>query len=552
MEGGDKFTYSNKFGGTWYWDDEDPFNNNAQAQTYTPPLNESFKYGEDKIFGVNIGGWLVPEPFIAPSLYEPYVNNTTPAVDEWTLCENMRNSDGGIDLLEEHYKTFITEKDFAEIAGAGLNHVRIPIGYYAIETRGDEPFLAKTSWKYFLKAINWARKYGLRINLDLHVLPGSQNGWNHSGRLGDINMLLGPMGLANAQRSLDYIRIIAEFISQDQYKDVITMFGVTNEPRGPMIGQDQLESYYYQAYQIVREASGTGEGKGPYISLHDGFMGLPQWEGFMEGADRVQLDWHPYIAFNDQSDAPMSSYAGRPCDTWGKPINQSMSAFGITAAGEFSNGVTDCGWWLNGVEDGVRYEGTYKEGNFPRVGSCDDWINYDTWDDDMKASVKQFAMESMDAMQNWFFWTWKIGESKTLGKVGSPAWSYSLGLDQGWMPTDPRTAYGSCGNPAPWDGELKAWQTGGSGAGSLASTVAWPPSTISHGGAPDELPTYTPTGSLVTLPGPTFTSAPSVKVGSGWNNNDDQTGMMTDAAGCSYLDPWVGTTAAPPSPLCTS
>jgi glucan 1,3-beta-glucosidase len=27
-----------------------------------------------------------------------------------------------------------------------------------------------------LKAIQWSRKYGLRINLDLHSLPGSQNG----------------------------------------------------------------------------------------------------------------------------------------------------------------------------------------------------------------------------------------------------------------------------------------------------------------------------------------------------------------------------------------
>jgi len=32
--------------------------------------------------------------------------------------------------------------------------------------------------------ISWARKYGIRINLDLHALPGSQNGWNHSGRVG--------------------------------------------------------------------------------------------------------------------------------------------------------------------------------------------------------------------------------------------------------------------------------------------------------------------------------------------------------------------------------
>ena len=94
---------------------------------------------------------------------------------------------------------------------------------------------------YFLKAIQWARKYGLRINLDLHALPGSQNGWNHSGRLGQVNFLNGPMGMANAQRSLDYIRILAEFISQPQYRDVVTMFGIMNEPQGSIIGRDNLD-----------------------------------------------------------------------------------------------------------------------------------------------------------------------------------------------------------------------------------------------------------------------------------------------------------------------
>ena len=93
---------------------------------------------------------------------------------------------------------------------------------------------------YFLKAIQWARKYGIRINLDLHALPGSQNGWNHSGRLGTINLLNGPMGLANAQRSLDYIRVLAEFISQPEYKDVVAMFGITNEPQAPIFGQENL------------------------------------------------------------------------------------------------------------------------------------------------------------------------------------------------------------------------------------------------------------------------------------------------------------------------
>ena len=102
-----------------------------------------------------------------------------------------------------------------------------------------------------MKAIKWARKYGIRINLDLHALPGSQNGWNHSGKLGTVGVLNGPMGYANAQRSLDIIRVLAEFISQPQYKDVVTMFGVINEPQGPTVGQDALISLYvYLLFQI--------------------------------------------------------------------------------------------------------------------------------------------------------------------------------------------------------------------------------------------------------------------------------------------------------------
>lgn len=50
-EDGTTFTYSNPFGGTWYWDPQNPFNNNAQAQSWTPPLNQTFSFGIDKIFG---------------------------------------------------------------------------------------------------------------------------------------------------------------------------------------------------------------------------------------------------------------------------------------------------------------------------------------------------------------------------------------------------------------------------------------------------------------------------------------------------------------------
>ena len=99
-----------------------------------------------------------------------------------------------------------------------------------------------TSSRYILRIVSWARKYGLRVNIDLHTVPGSQNGYNHSGKLGSINWLKGVMGIANAERSLDYIRIITEFISQPEWRDVVPMFGILNEPFLHNIGEDQIKA----------------------------------------------------------------------------------------------------------------------------------------------------------------------------------------------------------------------------------------------------------------------------------------------------------------------
>lgn len=54
-------------------------------------------------------GWLVPEPFIAPELYEKYFDDQTVNGDEWTLSVAMSNDSagGGIKQMEDHYRTFI-------------------------------------------------------------------------------------------------------------------------------------------------------------------------------------------------------------------------------------------------------------------------------------------------------------------------------------------------------------------------------------------------------------------------------------------------------------
>ncbi|KAL0572392.1 hypothetical protein V5O48_009570 [Marasmius crinis-equi] len=553
-DNGEKFVYNNKFGGFWVSDPSNPYNNNARPNSWTPPLNQTWDYTKDRIFGVNLGGLFVIEPFISPSFFEKYPNT----VDEWTLSQAMAadTASGGLSQLENHYNTFITEKDIAEIAGAGLNWIRLPIPFWAIDTWPGEPFLAQTSWKYILRLLGWARKYGLRVNLDLHTIPGSQNGYNHSGKGGQINFLNGVMGVANAQRALNYIRILTEFISQPEYANVVPMFGVINEALVATIGKDVITDFYYEVHNMMRGITGVGEGKGPFMSIHDGFLGLDQWANFLPGSDRIALDTHPYLAFGGGPNSdPIATGLGmdaggiwpsQVCNAWGPSLNRSRSAFGITVAGEFSNGYNDCGLFLKGVP------GSHTFG-----GDCSLFQDASTWNETLKAGVKAFAMAQMDALQNWFFWTWKIGNSTANNRPESPLWSYQLGYENGFMPTDPRDASGYCaglGVNEPFNGQYQPWMTGGAGAGTIAATatagLSWPPASIN--GVPAAsmafAPTYTPTGSVVTLAGPSVTKgATSVK---GWFDSSDTAGAPTTIPGCSYPDAWNAQDANLPATRC--
>jgi glucan 1,3-beta-glucosidase len=51
LENGTTFTYQNPFGGYWYWDEKDPLNQDARAQSWTPALNATFRYGVDQVRG---------------------------------------------------------------------------------------------------------------------------------------------------------------------------------------------------------------------------------------------------------------------------------------------------------------------------------------------------------------------------------------------------------------------------------------------------------------------------------------------------------------------
>lgn len=137
---------------------------------------------------------------------------------------------------------------------------------------------------------------------------------------------------------------------------------------------------------------------GPYISIHDGFVARADWYNFIPNGDRLAIDSHPYVCFGAQSANPVQAFANVPCQQWGNQVNASMAGFGLTTAGEFSNALTDCDLFVNGVGDGTRYEGTYPGYNQP-IGDCAPWLDWQNWNQELKTGIKQFALSSMDALQ---------------------------------------------------------------------------------------------------------------------------------------------------------
>ncbi|KAG0231831.1 glycoside hydrolase superfamily [Mortierella sp. GBAus27b] len=405
--------------------------NTAKCNAYTPALNEPFDYasGTVKMRGVNLGGWLVLEPFITPSIFNPYISQGV--VDEYTLCK-LLGPEAAKTLLEKHYSTWVTEATFIRIRDLGLNHVRIPIGFWALgNLTSDEPYVPQLSWTYLLRGIEWARKYGIRVMVELHAAPGSQNGWNHSGRLGPINWNNGTSGEINAQRTLDCLQQMTKFFSGQDYVHVTPIMGVLNEPAGFLIGGDKVKEWYVRAVGAIRAA--TGPGQGPWAILHDAFLGLSAWTGFLPGADRLMLDAHQYIMFdNNLMRMNSSTQLQFACETWGSDITTSTKVFGPTMVGEFSVATNDCATFLNGISMGHRWNGTFDGTPAVSPGSnCVKENDASTYDPAYKKFLGDFFNAQVSAYEQgagWFYWNFKT--------ESNPLWSYFDGVDHGWIPKD--------------------------------------------------------------------------------------------------------------------
>jgi glucan 1,3-beta-glucosidase len=329
----------------------------------------------DKMRGVNLGGWLVLEKWMTPSLFKG-----TTARDEWEFS----SLPDGAARLKAHRESYITADDFAWIAARGLNMVRIPVGHWILEATA--PYHAapeRLDW-----AFEQAQRHGLGVLLDLHGAPGSQNGNDHSGKKGPIEWHKKP---ENIQSTLRVLEALARRYARQPN---LVAFQPLNEPHHD-VPLDIVKPFYQEAYRRVRRH--LPKERVSFV-IHDGFRPF-EWKEFMTEPEysNVMLDAHLYQVF---SEADRKRNAG-------EHIRKATEHKGHIDA--MQNQL----WTIVGEWSAAMPPESLKELTPLQVDAA-------------KRAFAAAQLLSYEASHGWFFWSYE--------NESNPEWSLRDCVARGWLP----------------------------------------------------------------------------------------------------------------------
>lgn len=116
----------------------------------------------------------------------------------------------------------------------------------------------------------------MKIWIDLHGAPGSQNGFDNSGH--KIKTPGWQQG-DTVKQTLAVLKTITQKYAQPKYQDVVVAIELLNEPLSPALNFDELKQFYRDGFGQTRDTSDTP------VVLHDGFVSPSQWNNFLNPAD---------------------------------------------------------------------------------------------------------------------------------------------------------------------------------------------------------------------------------------------------------------------------
>ncbi|KAL9932787.1 hypothetical protein V8E36_008486 [Tilletia maclaganii] len=390
--------------------------------------SSGFDYATQKVRGVNLGNWLVLEPWMDNNASQVLNANAVNApgahvvIDEYTMGLYV-DHDFLTQFFTEHFDSWITESDFEQIAAAGLNHVRIPIGHWAFEDciENDLPYLPLNRFEKLKDGVTWAQKYGLKVWIDLHGTPGSQNGYPGSGKAGVAHWPKNATYYILTQKAFGYL--VDEF-TKPIYKGTVTGIQPVNEPVGAYskLVQALVDNYYPWSWDALTYPNGPNAAPSTQMLVtHDAWQGLAYWQSWFNQtqAQRVIMDAHPYFVYGQQEMNATDTFRLNEVCEYGLKMTQSQG-FYPTVAGEWSIGAPQ-GDNLPALRDLPNTDQVifpYGSKKFPFTQAYMRFLAIN-----FRAQQEVFEQGS-----GWMFWNWK--------HLAFADQSYQNGLKYGWLPAN--------------------------------------------------------------------------------------------------------------------
>lgn len=360
--------------------------------------------------GVNLGNWLVLEKWMSPELFDGLK-----AEDETYFCLEL-GPEKCRERLKVHRDTYITSRDFCDMAAKGVELVRIPVPFFLFDDIG--PYVH--CYEYLDKAFDWAEQYGIKILVDLHTVPGSQNGTDNAGICGICLWSTRPEYVDCALTTLEKIAA--------RYGQRRAMWGieVLNEPMCndtplssfmniqnmmlayPPVDKEAakantnysltfLQDYYRRAYRKIRAHMPVDK----CVVFHDAYS-LDIWDDFYqeEEFENIVFDTHQYLMMMELAmpEKTMAAY---------KEIFQNMKQQIAPAAAKFPVIVGE--WCLSNA-----------------------MVDPQTQPEEANAIYRQLSECYQDAMEGcvaWIYWTWRIHTSDQ----AKDSWDFSKVVNNHWL-----------------------------------------------------------------------------------------------------------------------
>ncbi len=324
--------------------------------------------------GVNFGGWLVLERWITPSLF-----HGLKAIDEYSFCLELGNN--LLQRIKPHRDTFITAADFTWLAGAGVQAIRLPIGYWALG--GEEPYAECADYIDF--TFDQAAKHGMQVVLDVHAAPGSQNGWDHSGKTGPIEW---PQP-KNIDKTLAFIELLAQRYG---LRPNLAGIELINEPHWT-VEFSVLTNFYEKGYAAVRKHARPDV----EVVISDSFRPY-DWHAVLskDQYENVVLDTHMYQVFSTTDKAlDLAGHLHKARDEWTHQLDN-MEATKPVMVGEWSIA-------LPGDTKGLAEAGEHNA----------------------MQEYGRAQLEAFSRAHSWYYWAYR---TETM-----PAWGLRDCVERGWL-----------------------------------------------------------------------------------------------------------------------